>query len=474
MKRILKLTISVMPVLLALLIIIFASGGIVLADDSSGGIEWPQFQSDEVNTGWIYNTAPVELPEIIWERFTFHSGAIGIESVPVTAGDTVYIQAGDGIWALDKHNGAILWHKNVQGHGFNQRSTPAYGDGNLFIATDDGYLMAFDADSGTELWCREVAPRGFTCPITYHEHRIYIGEGGTGGSNSYYCYSDNGSLCWQYTTSTVGYLWCGASIIGDNVVFGNVDGIITCLDKETGSLLDSLSLSSIQSDAGRIRASIAYHDGYIYATSEYAINAGYVWKIGFDPLTGSFIPGNGWQNSIGFSTSTPVIYDGRVYVGEGEHGSPGSLVCLDDASGTIEWAYEVDGGVKSSPLLSIQNNEAYIYFHTSMVDGAVYCLDNSGSLQWTINPPDTAYILQGCSMSEDSVYLGTCSGYIYCLSNFPDWDVNEDGLINMGDIVLVGLRWDEGGDPGWIRADVNRDGFINIGDITVIGLHWGD
>jgi hypothetical protein len=61
-----------------------------------------------------------------------------------------------------------------------------------------------------------------------------------------------------------------------------------------------------------------------------------------------------------------------------------------------------------------------------------------------------------------------------CSSGFPDWDVNEDGNINILDVAQVGLHWGETGDPGWIREDVNNDGSIDILDVAVIGLHWGE
>ena len=56
----------------------------------------------------------------------------------------------------------------------------------------------------------------------------------------------------------------------------------------------------------------------------------------------------------------------------------------------------------------------------------------------------------------------------------PDWDLNGDGVCNIGDVVVIGLKWGETGTPGWIPEDLNGDGEINIGDVVVIGLHWGE
>jgi hypothetical protein len=56
----------------------------------------------------------------------------------------------------------------------------------------------------------------------------------------------------------------------------------------------------------------------------------------------------------------------------------------------------------------------------------------------------------------------------------PDWDLNGDHVCNIGDVVVIGLKWGQTGTPGWIPQDVNNDGVINIGDVVVIGLHWGE
>ena len=55
----------------------------------------------------------------------------------------------------------------------------------------------------------------------------------------------------------------------------------------------------------------------------------------------------------------------------------------------------------------------------------------------------------------------------------PAWDLNGDGQCNIGDVVVIGLKWGQTGSPGWIPEDLNNDGEINIGDVVLIGLHWG-
>jgi hypothetical protein len=56
----------------------------------------------------------------------------------------------------------------------------------------------------------------------------------------------------------------------------------------------------------------------------------------------------------------------------------------------------------------------------------------------------------------------------------PYWDLNGDHVCNIGDVVMIGLKWGQTGTAGWIPEDVNNDGVINIGDVVVLGLHWGE
>jgi hypothetical protein len=55
---------------------------------------------------------------------------------------------------------------------------------------------------------------------------------------------------------------------------------------------------------------------------------------------------------------------------------------------------------------------------------------------------------------------------------YPRWDVNEDGIVNILDITLVGQNIGTSAESS-PRCDVNQDGLINILDLTVIGQNFG-
>ncbi len=437
---------------------------------------WHRFQKDSLNAGITSDAAPTADPELVWSAFTHRNDlGNGIDVPPIIAGDLVYVYDANGtLQAFNKTDGALIW-RNETSVGF-QSSTPAYGNGKIFVASNIGDMYAFEAATGEQLWKVHVTDRNFECPVTYHDHRIYAGEGLSGGvaTKYYYCYDDSGSELWKHATDdTAGFLWCGASVVENYLVYPVHEGRLISVYLENGTLRDEIDLKSglsfSRSDPGRIRASVAYHDGYVYTTSEKSQATGYVWKVGFED--GRFID-DGWSSLIGFSTSTPVIHDGRVYVGQGGHEhSSGNLTCLNDSNGDLIWRYTVPKGVKSSPALSIGDDGVYIHFTTAMSGGSLYCLWDCGSfatLAWEYNPPDDGYILQGAAISDGFVYFGTDGGYVYCIGDAPGrGDLNGDGVVTAADAVIA-LRMAVGAVPAADAADLSGDGVVTSLDALMI------
>ncbi|WP_042315634.1 PQQ-binding-like beta-propeller repeat protein [Desulfofarcimen acetoxidans] len=422
--------------LLGIFLLLF-TWGVDRAQAAVGG-DWLQFQGNEQRVGQIDVTSPVLTPRLAWSKYVSNQGGTGVENTAVIDGDFVYVFACNKLLALSRTTGDTLWEQNLGDHGPLQISTPACGGGKIFLATFNGYVMAFDAKEGERLWSSKISQRGFQCPVTYADGFIYVGDGGTGGeTNSYYCLDESGKLCWTYTSSTGGYLWCGCSVIDNYVVFGNLEGVVTSVYRDTGSvsdrvyLSDAARLSFARAIPGRIRSSVAYRDGYIYTSSENSNTEGYLWKIGFDQGSGQFI-NDGFSTATGFSTSTPVVYDGRVYVGQGEHGCAGSLVCVDDTGGEILWSYPVESGVKSSPALMVNEGGVYIYVTTATPDGYLYCLSGDGKLVWKYNLPDAGYVMQGPAVADGCLYQGTSGGYLYCLQEEREWPCFQGDTVNSG------------------------------------------
>lgn len=394
--------------------------------------DWSQWQNDVTHYAVHETDDPVTTAELQW---TYDAGGTthDIDVTPLIVGDVVYsFDASGQVHAVNRTTGTVIWTTSIDESSWFQSSIPAYGDGKLFVATYSGYIYSFDATTGERFWkvkATSSTPRSFECPITYFDHKLYIGEGLAGQKTTkyYYCYDDQGQQLWKYAVAnTSGFLWGGAVVVGDHLVFPVFEGRLISVDRLTGQLTDEIDLkdagqlSFAQPGTWMIRASATYANGHIFVTSEQGQSTGYIFKIAYS--NGQF-QDEGWSTHIGFSTSTPVVYDGRVYVGNGEHGYPsGNLTCLSEVDGSILWSYHVDSGVKSSSALFVDGDEVYIYFAVERgTNGSVYCVDSNGDLVWEFDPEgDDAYILQGVALSGDAVFFGTDGGRLYCLSNSGD------------------------------------------------------
>ncbi|MGP8330254.1 MAG: outer membrane protein assembly factor BamB family protein [Methanosarcinaceae archaeon] len=470
--------------------------------------DWEQFQKDEINSGWTTDCAPIYVPTLEWWKPTSGTGMGGIDVNSIVADGAVYVIDYQGLlWSFDATTGTENWHTDLtEGAGQFEISTPAYNNGIVYAAVSSGRdgegagrVCAVNADDGTIRECKYYGLDTFqlNTPITYADNRIYIGnwKGGydhTEDNGTYYCI-DAGNVeneIWSRTAPYVtGYYWAGAVIVGDYIIYGGDRANVTCLDKDTGALVDYINVSEQCgiTPVEEIRSSIVWNEdtGRIYFTGKKLPDHGHVYAVSFDSNNGD-LGGDGaigggscdWVTSIGYSTSTPTVYDGRVYVGQGGFGPTGKVYCLDEADGSQEWVTGNLGGVQSSPALSVVNGRKFIYFTVNDDDGSAYCIEDLGNdqynIEWEWNPPnpDTNYILQGMAISDGFVYFGTDDGILYALKEGGGLcgDVNRDDFVDATDIVLVDQKvWQP---PKTLcnewAGDVNCDGFVDSTDIVLL------
>jgi outer membrane protein assembly factor BamB len=417
------------------------------------------FKKDALNSGISSDRVPDD-PAILWT-----ADLQRMETTPIISSGRVYALAGNGsVCAFDKDTGRLLWRNQLQGWVFQMSPLASNGE-MVFAATDSGLLAAFTARTGKKLWEHNLTDKRFEAPLAYMDGRLYLGEGSAYGSGKkkFFCFDEGGKELWNVSLNTTGYLWCGACSVGDYLIFGQNDGILISANRFSGEITDTLNLSDsfrlsfFRENPGRVRASVSFNDGYVYATSEVSADEGFTWKIGFDLEMGTF-EDRGWSSNTGFSTSTPSVYNGRVYVGLGEHGHPGELACLNDSGGDLIWSYPVEAGVKSSPCVSTAGVRPRILFTTAQVNGSVYCLEDAGAkgvLQWKLNPPDDGYLLGGVSISDGRAYFGTEGdqhyGKLYCLGHEVDWPQFHNSARHLGYSITEAPRSNK---TAWISDDI--------------------
>ena len=142
---------------------------------------------------------------------------------------------------------------------------------------------------------------------------------------------------------------------------------------------------------------------------------------------------------------------------------------VSSSSFNVSWSGndDLDGsGIASYDIYYSDNGGAYIPWFSNTkaisayfvgISGHTYSFysvarDNVGNVEEAPSEPDTTTTIQVIGLTP--------------------WDVNQDGCIDISDLVLIGQHWYETGPDGWIPEDVNDDGVIDISDLVLVGQHW--
>jgi len=451
--------------------IIMALVAIALTVSVASATDWPQFQKDAISIGWTTDCAPIYDPPTEAWNYTLDGW---VDTTPIVGAGQVFVLSAKGrLYAFDPKTGVKNWdHQCSPVTGTFELSVPAYHEGIVYVATSRGAanqgfcrVTALHASSGNErenITLKTTSGYQLDTPITYADDKIYVGDWNgsahtTNGSGTYWCLnaSNVSDIIWSYQPdrTCTGYYWAGAAIVGDYIIFGDDMANVTCLNKNTGaSVVDYVNVSeapfNISNPVEEIRSSIRWDESTscIYFTGKKASTprSGHAYAVGFNPNTGQFNTTDYWVTDIGYSTSTPTVYNGKVYVCiGGVYGDePVVARCLNALNGSILYNYSAGNHVsQSSPAVSVWNGHVYIYFTTNVNNGSAYCVEDTGTgftLRWVWNPPapDNQFILQGMAISKGMVYFGTDYGRIYARAGICG-AVDHNGLVNPLDAMKV-------------------------------------
>ncbi|AAM07634.1 conserved hypothetical protein [Methanosarcina acetivorans C2A] len=426
-----KYTLTIFMICLTLLLVAAAQPAL--------GSDWAQFQNDKNNSGVTADTAPIEEEDLANRSVDINAA---LDAAPVTGDGKVYEVAASGdVSAYYLNNWTLAWkNEEIQGTGGFELSTPAYNDGTLYVALSRGNASthtethALYTCNGSVKWSNtSLGTYQTNTPITYSNDRIFFGTANvdtisTTNAGDYYCFdASTGQFIWKRPSETSsGYYWAGAAVAGNYVIYGDDAGHVVSVEwnNVTDGVVwkqDEINVSGLYGVSGKIRSSICYseEEGRIYFATRSGSHTCYV---GFNATTGNFVPDDKDYNNIGY-TSTPAVYNGRVYVGAGGWAQGAKLYCLNADTLDQIWVYTGStGGIQGSPAISTYydngDGEVYIYFTNNGPSGSLYCLrdetgQTSADLQWTFTPDDATYTLQGPAISGGSAFFGNDNGYLY-------------------------------------------------------------
>ena len=169
----------------------------LLRDDSSGD-DWPAYGRTYGEQHFSpladVNDQNVEKLGLAW---ALDLGVGNPVTVPLAVNGIIYFSRGlSVIHAVDAVTGRVLWvHDSRVGEQDTEKMRPAwgsrgiaYGDGKIYAGTQDGRLVALDAATGKEVWTATTTEKGDGRYITgaprLFNGKVIIGHGGSDTSNA--------------------------------------------------------------------------------------------------------------------------------------------------------------------------------------------------------------------------------------------------------------------------------------------------
>lgn len=269
--------------------------------------------------------------------------------------------------------------------------------------------------------------------VTYADGRIYAGAttkpSGSETEGIFYCLdAADGHTIWTYEDKEKpgGYYWSGSIVCENYVYFTGDNGTLVCHSKDTDEVIKKYTLTT----SGKIRSDIFTNpetSTYYTASTDGKV---YRFRINEDgscqDLISSYI-GKQIPASVN-CTSTPVVYNGRLYIGSIADGK-GLLSVLN--ADTLSSIYQVTTGaykeVKATPLISTggisadKTNSVTVYFTCNALPGALYYIKDapgqtSATMQTLYTPAKKQYCISSAYAGPDgTIYYSNDSGYLFAV-----------------------------------------------------------
>jgi outer membrane protein assembly factor BamB len=400
-------------ILWALVVLLFAATTQIVS-----AADWPMFHHDLALSGVTEATAP-DNNNILW---TFDTGSY-IMSSPAIVNEKLYIGAGDGIlYAINAKDSTQLWTYNTYSSIV---SSPAVENGVVYFLAENGYIYALNSDTGVELWNVNLGngPYDWSSPAI-HDGRVFV------GSSTGYVYSldaTSGVQIWK--TLVGGQPNSHITVVNGKVYSGthNFDNnapTLIALNEADGTVAWKydyyLNHNNIVAFINHNGVTVADEDG----DGNLEVYFGVVTWTGTDDTAICLDEATGteeWTANIGgWSTSTPVAHNGKLYMGSDDN----NLYSLDASTGTVVWKYLTGGQVYSAPAVS---GDGKIVFGST--DHTYYVVKESdGSLIWKYYTGASRVLGSPAIADVDCngiVFAGNENGNIYAFGNLDSSCVIE-------------------------------------------------
>ena len=421
--------------------------------------EWPDFRGNPNNNAVTDARIPITAEDgtLYWAAKLGDSYGNKAVSSPILVNGALVVYAANKLYRVDKDTGKVLASGEMISNSDYAINSPVYADGMLLVGLTNGRIQAFDAVTLESLWIYTDPLGGQSdSPITVAGGYAYTGFWNNETRKaSFVCVSltdedpeqtdEAKAASWRHV-QTGGFYWAGAYACEDYVLVGTDDGqggyssetgSILLLDAKTGEILDTRS--GIRGD---VRSTFCYADGAYYATSK----GGDFIQVTLAQVGGRrkidtcrTLPLKNGTDGTPMSTSTPVVYKGRAYIGVSGSSQFGpysghniTVIDLEGDDGEMSIAYSVptQGYPQTSGLLTTAYEETgyvYVYFFDNYTPGTMRVLRDRAGQKEADTVYRTAESYQGKTYSAAYALFTPSGGQAqYCICS-PI--VDENGTI---------------------------------------------
>ena len=446
---------------------------------------WSAFAGGKANGSVVEVPTPSGAAESAWdEPADIKGGAKGVSDLLIIDGNICAVK-GDRIVLIDSETGKKELASCSIGANIGYFCRPAYKDGYLVVPFEDGSLGIFvldKKDGQYSIACRYKTPslgikdtQALTS-VTISGGKAYAGFTVVDGSEGALVCVDlaSGKVDWttdkkkSETNENEGYYWAGAAASGDDIIIGNESGKVALIDGFNGKELSSVSVGT-PVRSGIIAVEVGENgDGTYLAVSR---DNGTLYKIrrSGDKLTLEGRP----VAFAAISTSTPAVSNGLAYVCGMDMEGYGTLSVIDLSTMSVKKSIRADKGEsKSTPLVSVQGNDTYVYFTCNALPGGVYAYKLGDDAAQMIFMPDAKY-REYCTASiicdeKGNLYYANDSGRLFKLAGAESWRVAFD--VQGGSYVAP--RYVAKNKMVSEPAAPTRDGYTFLGWYTAEGEKW--
>ena len=446
---------------------------------------WPAFAGGKANGSVVEVPTPSGAAESAWdEPADIKGGAKGASDLLIIDGNICAVK-GDRIVLIDSETGKKELASCSIGANIGYFCRPAYKDGYLVVPFEDGSLGIFvldKKDGQYSIACRYKTPslgikdtQALTS-VTISGGKAYAGFTVVGGSEGALVCVDlaSGKVDWttdkkkSETNENEGYYWAGAATSGDDIIIGNESGKVALIDGSNGKELSSVSVCT-PVRSGIVAVEVGENgDGTYLAVSR---DNGTLYKIrrSGDKLTLEGKP----VAFAAISTSTPAVSNGLAYVCGMDIEGYGTLSVIDLSTMSVKKSIRADKGEsKSTPLVSVQGNDTYVYFTCNALPGGVYAYKLGDDAAQMIFTPDAKY-REYCTASiicdeKGNLYYANDSGRLFKLAGAESWRVAFDAQGGS----YVAPRYVAKNKMVSEPAAPTRDGYTFLGWYTAEGEKW--